>query len=487
MRNHVRNRSLLLMTVLALGSVFLAPTSNAANVAQGKPAFADVNMDVQNNVTDGDLATQWTTNNSPAAPSDWIAIDLGSPQSIKFLRIFWAANAAPSGFTVDVATNAVTDPADFNYGNGDWVTKYERYPDICDGTTAPPQPPSPELIDLTSLGLNARYIRIFGINGPNPCADPAVINWAVNEFQVLDAPLPKITGTTVFNGAGVQGALVTLSGPAGTSMQKTAAGGTFSFIGLDPGAYTLRAWAPGRYAPVTQAVNVTTTDVTQDLTFTTAVVNSTAPLPAYGLDFIASAANPTNMNAAVAPLAIPAESLPPGEQVWNTSTALPGAATTGPDLPSTLKFFIPPTADGKNNVLSALNVTVPFAPANYTAVYFLQTALEGNYYTTAILHYQDGTSELATTSSGSTLYGIQRGDNGTSPGNPGEDEVVAMTFSEMYTGEAFTTTRGWNVYLHPIKVDPTKVLVSIEFDDVQAGAGSNTLSKGCLLYTSRCV
>ena len=68
---------------------------------------------------------------------------------------------------------------------------------------------------------------------------------------LLSPPLPGQTGSVRGrvldeSGAVVPDAAVALNGPSGPARQAQAAGdGTYAFLGLAPGGYTIRASAPG--------------------------------------------------------------------------------------------------------------------------------------------------------------------------------------------------------------------------------------------------
>lgn len=457
----------------------LASASPAANIALNKTTFASVDRDIAPNAVDNNVTTEWNTGTSLAAPAEFIGIDLGAEVKPQFARVFWTANQ-PKGFLVEVATTVdLTDPdTNFNYGSGDWQTVYIR-------TSADPQPKSPDLItlDYTNAPVPAghtgfRYIRISGNEGPGTGDDQR--QWGLFEFQVLDAPLPTLSGTTKTAGGPLANAVVQITGPTGTGFlsNKSAlsdSNGHYSIAGLDPGSYSVSALAPGQYAPVTATVTVANADVVQDFTFTTVAHNSTAPLPAYGLDFIASTAKPTDQNAQTGGTALPVDELPPGNQIWNTGTALPGNGQIGPSMPPTLNFFFPPTADGQNNVINAANAVIPFAAAHYTAVYILQVAGDQPAYVNATANYTDGTSTPIVTTSGTATYAFNLG-----TGDPGEDEVTAFTVDRM-TSAAGDQSGLFNVFMRAIPVDSTKVLKNITFGDYVSGAGSGTFSRGFIL------
>jgi hypothetical protein len=444
------------------------PAARAANVALGKPAYATANNASAGNVDDGNFATSWNDTGSALAPADMVGVDLGSAKTIKFVKIYWAGQ--PTGFSIDVADSVdPTDPL-----NALWTNAYTR-------SSGDPQPTGADLIDLSSLNITGRNIRIYGTAPPST-------TWGVTEFEVLDAALPTLSGTAKFGAAPVPNALITLVGPQGSAASGTLrvqadAAGKFSFPGLDAGAYSLVAFAPGQYAPVTTPVTIAAANVTQDAVFTQAATSSSAPLPAYSLDYVATATNMADQNATAGSLALPAEELPPGGAIWNSGTPLPTGGTLGAQMPKTLNFYIPPTADGKNNVISANGAIIPFPAAHYTAVYILQDALEGAYYTNATLHYADGSSAPVLTTSGSDLYQFTRGEPGTDvPATPGEDEIVALLVDQLYNanGSVVTETPGYALFMRTIPVDSTKVLSNITFGDPISGTGSNTLSKGVI-------
>jgi protocatechuate 3,4-dioxygenase beta subunit len=58
------------------------------------------------------------------------------------------------------------------------------------------------------------------------------------------------------SGALVPGATVSLSGPGGSKAAVSGADGSYSFADLQPGAYTLRASAPGLTLPQPQKTNL---------------------------------------------------------------------------------------------------------------------------------------------------------------------------------------------------------------------------------------
>lgn len=447
--------------MIMMVAVLCATGARAANVAAGKPAFASYKNENAGLVTDNNESTLWQPSGSPSTGIDWVAVDLGSPVVLKAIRVYFG-DTRPTGFLVQAATTVSSDPNAGDFGQGNWTT--------VNTFAGPGSPESPYFVEMASNTTAYRYVRVSATAAPNA-------DWGVRELQALDTPLPRVSGVVKFGSAGVPETIVTLAGPSGLVKQEVDASGAYSFGGLESGAYTVRAIAAGKYAPVSATVNVADTNVTKDLTFTTPVVNTTAPLVAYSADFIASGDNPNDQTASVDALAMPVELLPPGNAVWNTSTPLPPGAEAGSMLPSTLKFFIGPTADKQNNVLSALNVSIPFAPANYTAIYFLQTGVAQNYYTTVTLHYQDGTSEVSKNPAGSTQYGITVGAN--APATP--DELIAFTLHEMYEGESFPVEEDWNVFIRAVTVDPTKVLTSVEFNGILSGPGSGTMSRGYLL------
>jgi hypothetical protein len=458
----------------------LPASSIAANIALNKPAFASVVNDTAINVTDNNFGTEWNTNGDGAAPNHFVGIDLGAEVKPSFARVFWNVNQ-PRGFTIEVATTVdLTDPTSFTYGTGDWQTAYSR-------DSLSDQPGSPDMITLTlpaapSGHTGFRYIRIQGSEGPaddNP-------QWGVLEFQVLDAPLPNLTGVTKTAGGPVANAIVQVTGPApvagsAPSFSRSAlsdATGHFTIVGLDPGQYAIRGLAPGQYAPVSATVNVAAVNVTQDITFTTVAHNSTAALPAYGLDFVASDAKPGDQNAQTSGDALPVDELPAGNQVWLTSSDLPLPATRGENLPPTLKFFFPPTADGQNNVINAANTVLPLPAAHYTAVYVLQVAGDQPAYVNATLNYTDGTSAPVLTGSGDTNYAFNLG-----TGDAGEDEIVAFTVSRLINTVG-TNLNPFNVFMRAIPVDSSKVLKNITFGDYIAGPGAGTFSRGFILSYS---
>lgn len=462
-----------------------ASTAPAANIALSKPAFASFNNATAANVTDGSLTTEWNDNGGVTPPNDFIGIDLGAEVKPLFARIFWNANQ-PKGFSIDVATTVdLTNPdTNFNYGQGDWQTAYYR-------SSADAQPGSPDLIQLelpaTSDGHTGwRYIRIQGVEPPST----SVLSWGVREFQVLDAPLPMISGVTKTTSGPMGNVTVRLIGPAGAPLSKATtsdANGAFSFTGLDAGDYTLAAYAPGQYAPATASVTVGTANVTQDLTFSSPAYNFTAGLPVYDRDFIATSGSPADQNAQTNGKALPADELPPGNAVWTTNTALPGGGAIGENMPGTLKFFFPPTANGQNNVINAAKSTLLLSPAHYAAVYLLQVAGDAPAYATATFNYTDGTSAPVLTSSGSSSYRFTAGNADTSNGQgeptPGEDETIAFTVDKLYSTDSKNPVQAlpFNVYMRTLYPDPTKTLASISFGDYVSGAGSTFQSKGLIL------
>jgi hypothetical protein len=346
------NRRWLQPVIAALAVISgLSATASAANIALNKPAFASVANSTAGNITDGSLSTEWNTGGDPAAPNHFVGVDLGAQVHFLYGRVYWNANQ-PRGFAIEVATTVdLADPTSFSYGSGDWTPVYTRTP-------LDPQPASPDLLTLSLPEGNTgfRYVRISGTDG----ASDTVLDWGVRELQVLDTPLATVSGVTKAAGGPIPNLLVQLTGPSSAPATQTVrsdSNGAFSFPGLDAGDYTLTGYAPGQYAPASVTFTAGSTNITQDLVFSTAVHNVTAPLPVYEGDFIASTANPKDQNAQTRGQALPLDELPPGGQVWSTATALPTTGVIGPDLPATLNFAFPPTAAGaKDGKITILDV-----------------------------------------------------------------------------------------------------------------------------------
>ncbi len=453
--------------LIALCAALVAATgARANNIALGKAAFADVNPTTAANVTNGNFGDEWNNSASPSAPSDFIAVDLGASTPIRQVKIYWGPTGQPTGFTIDTATNVVTDPLDPNFGSGDWNTVYTR-------TSSDPQPAGTDAITIPG-NISARYIRI---NGTEAGANGL---WGVREFNVYDVALATLSGTIRANGNPATGAVVTLLGPIGQASQAatqvtTAAGGAYSFAGLDPGSYKLTASLPGQFAPVTVNVTVGGSNMTQDVNLTQPIINTTAILPAFTRDFVTPDGS-TDADASTT-TAFPAEEWPgpAGGGVWNVNSTPPSGLTVDPGLPTTLKFALGPIGTDQNNVLQAPNAIIPFAPAHYTTIYVLEAAVEGGIGTTATLNYTDGTSTAVTTPTGDATYTIPRGDVA-SPA-PAAGEITAFSSSHMVdtSNNGTSTSSGFTVYARPISVDSSKVLANITYGPQVTS--ENTLSK----------
>jgi hypothetical protein len=454
-------------------SVLLTLTlpSKAANVALGKPAYATYNQATQANVNDNSLTTTWDNNGSFSAPNDSVWIDLGAPTPIKSVRMYW--NGEPLDFNVDVATTVDNDINSTGYGTGDWTTVYTR-------SSIDPRPGSPDLIDLSSQNLTYRYVRINGMSG----ASAGSLVWGITEFQIFNTVLPTVSGTVKYAGSPVPNAVVTLVGPAGplssTATTTSNASGVYSFVGVLDGSYTLSAYAPGKYALVTMPLTVGTSNITQDIVFTATATNSTAILPGFSRDMVTPIGT-TNADASTT-TAFPAEEWPgpAAGGIWDTSTTPPTGLTLGASLPKTLKFALGPIETGKNNALNIQNAVIPFAPAHYSTIYILQTAMDGAVTTSAVLNYADGTSTEVLTPSGSPDWYVSRGD-AAPPVTPSEAEIIAFQTDgtiDVTVGGALNANP-FLVFARAVPVDSTKVLKNITFSGQTVG--QNTLSKAYIL------
>ncbi|HEY3413527.1 MAG TPA: carboxypeptidase-like regulatory domain-containing protein [Armatimonadota bacterium] len=461
------------LVALLLLALWPAISARATNLALGKPAFASWNSpvagtgtDTTANLTDGNFTTSWNNAGSPNTGNDQAGVDLGAISSFRYVRLNWTGDHA-TAFTVEVGDAVDTDPTSFFYGTGDWSIVYTRTADPAGFSTAN---------DFIDIGAQShRYVRIAGTVSSNTSTV-----WGINELQVLDVA-PAITGTALFGTNPVNNAFIEIIGPqpvtngppSSVSKAKTDATGAFNFTGLYDGTYVLFAIAPGQYAPVQSTAAVSGGGVvTQNLTFTQVVQNTaanTAPLPNYNLDNISNPGESNGGNASSGGLNLPSDELPAGDSLWFTGAANGGfpAGTTfglGSLMPPTLNFWFPPTAPGKNNVITSVNAVIPVPPAKYSALYMIQNGTDGQGDTLAYLNYTDGTVQPVVSVAGNSLYRFNNGGGGA-----GDDEIVAFSVDKRLKSTDGTavpegnTPPAFNVFMRFIIADSTKVLKSISF------------------------
>jgi lysophospholipase L1-like esterase len=130
-----------------------------ADLALNKPVTASSTSDAVNfpasKTVDGDPDTGWS---SRANDAEWIAVDLGSVQSIGWVRLKWGA-AYGQGYEIQVSTN-----------NLSWSRVYNT----ASGTGG--------IEDISFTAANARYVRMYGMQRGT------TNGYFLNEFCIYGSP-----------------------------------------------------------------------------------------------------------------------------------------------------------------------------------------------------------------------------------------------------------------------------------------------------------
>lgn len=188
--------------VVPIPNLLGAIASEASNVASGRPVTASSTYSSRYPATaavDTSYSTRWVSANN--ADPQWIYVDLGSPQALGQIVIYWDYQQFASNYLIQVSNDLVT-----------WTTIYSN----ANGTGGW------ETINVVGTG---RYVRIFGqkrkhptlyggysiselkiyLTGGIPSQPPAVWNFNAGEGGVLVSAKRGVARTGVANFISVTG------------------------------------------------------------------------------------------------------------------------------------------------------------------------------------------------------------------------------------------------------------------------------------------
>jgi len=134
-------KNLFLFAGLLITSLLAGNTAQAQNLALGKTTSASSNNQPSANAVDTNGNTRWE---SASSDPQWLAVDLGSVQTIDRVRLTWE-NAYGKDFTIQVSTNGSS-----------WTTVATT---TNNATT---------VNEYSSLGATGRYVRMYGTARATP-------------------------------------------------------------------------------------------------------------------------------------------------------------------------------------------------------------------------------------------------------------------------------------------------------------------------------